>query len=114
MKHRKTDEALAKIRNLRRDSRSLILLAALLLLASAGWTRSQVNNHGGYELVWWTVDGGGNTFNAAGGYVLGGTIGQVDAGQPLANGGYLLVGGFWGGATGFYRIYLPLALKGQP
>jgi hypothetical protein len=54
----------------------------------------------GYDLSWWTVDGGGSTFSTGGGYALGGTIGQADAGELSAS-GYRLVGGFWGGvATG--------------
>jgi LPXTG-site transpeptidase (sortase) family protein len=49
---------------------------------------------GGYDLSWWTVDGGGATFSTGGTYRLGGTIGQPDAGEH--NGGdYTLYGGFW-------------------
>jgi hypothetical protein len=65
----------------------------------------------GYTLDWWTVDGGGATFSTGGGYSLGGTIGQPDAGS-LSGGSYQLNGGFWGGASINYNIYLPLVLKG--
>ena len=66
-----------------------------------------------YTLSWWTVDGGGGTFSTAGGYSLGGTAGQPDAGV-LSGGGYTLGGGFWkgGAAAALYRIYLPLVVRG--
>ena len=65
----------------------------------------------GYDLTWWTVDGGGVGAGLPGPYSLGGTIGQADA-ETLAGGGYTLVGGFWhgGGVSGQY-IYLPLVLR---
>jgi len=68
---------------------------------------------GGYELTWWTVDGGGQMYSVGGGYELGGTIGQPDAGV-LTGGGYTLGGGFWRGgeASGqFYYVFLPLVLR---
>lgn len=66
----------------------------------------------GYDLKWWSVDGGGYTFSTGGGYALGGTAGQPDAGE-LADGDYVLSGGFWrGGALGArYIIYLPLIVR---
>ena len=85
----------------------LLLLAASVALAQSG---------GGYDLSWSTVDGGGATFSTGGGYTLGGTIGQPDAGV-LAGGGYTLGGGFWrGGAVvgDTYRVYLPLGLRQAP
>ena len=63
----------------------------------------------GYELSWWTVDGGGGTFSAGGAYTLGGTFGQPDAGL-LTGGAYTLGGGFWGGGeltAPPSEIYLP-------
>jgi hypothetical protein len=66
----------------------------------------------GYDLSWWTVDGGGYTFSSGGGYTLGGTAGQPDAGV-LSGGGYVLGGGFWrGGALEVgYTIYLPVIMR---
>jgi hypothetical protein len=61
------------------------------------------------------VDGGGATFSTGGGYSLGGTAGQPDAGV-LTGGGYTLGGGFWKGGALFlpqHRIYLPLVLRGS-
>jgi hypothetical protein len=91
---------------------SLLLGAGVLLLSVSLVTLAQ----GGYELSWWTVDGGGHTYGAGGGYEIGGTIGQPDAGE-LAGGSYTLGGGFWrGGAVvgNTYRVYLPLVLRQAP
>ncbi len=64
----------------------------------------------GYDLSWYTIDGGGATFSTGGGYSLGGTIGQPDAGS-LSGGSYQLTGGFWSSVSINYNIYLPLVLK---
>lgn len=49
-------------------------------------------------LVRSTIDGGGASFVQAGSYILGGTIGQPDAGR-LSAGNYTLLGGFWSGGS---------------
>ncbi|MBI5863043.1 MAG: hypothetical protein HZB38_00750 [Planctomycetes bacterium] len=54
----------------------------------------------GYDLSWYTIDGGGETYSLGGGYELGGTIGQPDAGAAMTGGGYELSGGFWPGVSG--------------
>ena len=64
---------------------------------------------GGYDLGWSTVDGGGLMFSTGGGYTLGGTIGQPDAGS-LGGGGYTLNGGFWS-VPPWRGTYLPLVLR---
>jgi len=64
----------------------------------------------GYDLSWWTADGGGYTFSTGPGYSLGGTIGQPDAGV-LTGPGYTLSAGFWPGGAAAYRVYLPLVLR---
>ncbi|MCX7681983.1 MAG: hypothetical protein N2508_08500 [Anaerolineae bacterium] len=85
-------------------------LAVLLSLALAVGVGAQTG--GGYDLTWNTVDSGGYTWSEGGGYALGGTVGQPDAGVALTGGGYTLVGGFWGGAAeAQYRVYLPLVLR---
>ena len=87
------------------------LVAILLLLAGVALVQAQVG--GGYDLTWSTVDGGGDTYSTGGGYTLGGTAGQPDAGV-LSGSGYTLGGGFWKGGLptgGVYRIYLPLMLR---
>ena len=70
-------------------------IACLLLVAVTGIALAQTN---GYDLTWWTVDGGGGSATG-GSYTLSGTIGQPDAGN-LSNGDYTLTGGFWGGVSG--------------
>ena len=66
--------------------------------------------NGGYDLSWWTVDGGGVTFSTGGGYTLASTCGQADAGD-LSGGPYTLAGGFWRGAVPWYRITLLLVYR---
>jgi hypothetical protein len=82
------------------------MVLATLLLAAV------VAAQGGYDLSWWTVDGGGGRSASTGeGYRLEGTIGQPDAGR-LTGTGYNLDGGFWAGGGAFvYQVYLPLLLR---
>jgi hypothetical protein len=84
------------------------IVAALVLVISA--TTALAQSGGGYDLTWFTVDGGGGA-SAAGSYVLNGTLGQPDVGAP-SGGSYTLEGGYWGGQlyTGM-RVYLPLILR---
>jgi hypothetical protein len=98
--------SLAKVWNLRQAGKASLVLAALLLLASV------VLAQGGYDLSWFTVDGGGGS-SSGGLYMLSGTIGQPDTGPAFIGGGYTLVGGFWGGevAAPGRPVYLPLVLK---
>ena len=87
--------------------RFTLLVVLLLLLAPV----ARAQSGGGYDLTWNTVDGGGATWSEGGGYSLGGTVGQPDAGV-LSGGGYTLAGGFWpGGAAARYGVYLPLVLR---
>ncbi len=88
----------------------LPIFLVLLLLLSAAIGLAQEG--GGYDLGWWTVDGGGTALEG-GGISLLGTAGQPDAGPALSGGGYTLSGGFWPGAGAVeYRIYLPLVIRG--
>ncbi len=88
-----------------------LLFLCLLLLAGFVPVRAMAQSGGGYDLSWWTVDGGGYTFSSGGSYTLGGTVGQPDAGGMIG-GGYTLIGGFWEGTmTVQYLIYLPLVLR---
>lgn len=84
------------------------LVVCLMLLLAGGVAAQE-----GYDLSWWTVDGGGGMFSTGGNYSLGGTIGQPDAG-PLAGTGYILAGGFWSGGGQLYRVYLPLVMRSYP
>lgn len=91
--------------------RASLFLIPIALLLLANIVLAQTGD--GYDLTWSTVDGGGYTFSTGGGYTLGGTIGQADAGT-LGGGSYTLDGGFWGGGAmsgGEQRIYLPVVTK---
>jgi len=94
----------------------LLLLsdAALAHAQTGGGPSTPLGTGGtGYDLTWSTIDGGGYMFSTGGGYSLGGTVGQPDAGVfASAGGGYSLAGGFWGGAAVQYNIYLPVVIKG--
>ncbi len=85
--------------------RALLVLGLLLLVGSVVvWAA------GGYDLSWWTVDGGGGR-SSGGAYTLRGTVGQPDAGE-MTGGSFRLVGGFWGGAGGGgWGLYLPLVTR---
>src|SRR5262245_58150211 len=67
-----------------------ILTTSVLAIVSAGPPE--------FDLSWHTIDGGGATFSTGGGFELGGTIGQFDAGAPMTGGGFQLTGGFWAAA----------------
>ena len=88
-------------------------IAVLLIPYFIGYTNALAAT--GYEINWWTVDGGGGVSKSSGGqYNLKGTIGQHDAGPVLEDGTYSLYGCFW--VKGIldlveYIINLPLILK---
>ena len=65
----------------------------------------------GYDLSWSTVDNGGATSASSGGYELGGTIGQPDAGTLAGSNGCTLSGGFWALAPTAHRIFLPVVIR---
>jgi hypothetical protein len=96
--------------------RLMILIPIVLVLligittANAQRTNEPAAPHSGYSIDWYTIDGGGAMNSTGGSYSLGGTIGQPDAGS-LSGGSYTLNGGFWGGASINYTVYLPLVLK---
>ena len=93
-------------------------LAICLVILVAGAVVAQQDGdaaRSGYDLAWWTVDGGGG--NAATGpvYSLQGTAGQPDA-AVLSGPGYRLAGGFWlegvvAPAPDIYRTYLPNVVR---
>jgi hypothetical protein len=71
-----------------------VAAAVALAIASAGSAEAQ-----GLEAGTSTIDGGGASFVSAGSFILGGTIGQPDAGS-LTAGQFNLLGGFWTGGAG--------------
>mgnify|MGYP001079096549 CR=1 FL=1 len=86
---------------------ALLLVTGLSLVASTVLAQSG----SGYELSWWTVDGGGREMSG-GEYTLAGTVGQPDA-NTLTAGRYTLAGGFWGGGAVamVHDVYLPLVIR---
>ncbi|MGD2179140.1 MAG: hypothetical protein PVG71_15115, partial [Anaerolineae bacterium] len=70
------------------------LLALVIGLLLAGVVLAQTGN--GFDLTWWTVDGGGATVDG-GGYTLTGTAGQPEHGAALTGGTFTLLSGFWPG-----------------
>lgn len=89
---------------------TFIFLLLALVASLAISTALAQSEDTGYNLFWWTVDGGGTTSNTGNGYSLGGTAGQPDA-SVWAGDGYTLTGGFWGKTTVEYRVFLPLVLR---
>ena len=66
---------------------ALTLVALSLVVVSVLHAQS-------YSINWFKVAGGGGT-STGGTYQVSGTIGQHDAGGPMTNGQYSLIGGFW-------------------
>ncbi|MBN1582420.1 MAG: hypothetical protein JXA89_17060 [Anaerolineae bacterium] len=66
-----------------------------------------------YDLLWWTVDGGGGTSHRDR-YAVSGTAGQPDAGM-MSGGTFIVSGGFWGTEGALqgirYPVYLPVVLN---
>ena len=85
---------------------AILLIVALVLLAPVVMALAIDS----YDLSWWTADSGGGNDITVGGYTLGGSAGQPDAGV-LMGGGYSLTGGFWSATQTGYKVYLPLALR---
>lgn len=83
-----------------------VVLVALLLGLWTGVAAAQMG--GSFNLTWNTIDGGGATFSSGGGYELGGTIGQADAGA-MSGGVYALQGGFW--SPPGYLVHTPILRK---
>ena len=75
------------------------LPAVLVIVAVVTSVWALARGGGDYDVSWYTVDAGGGTFSTGGGYELGATIGQSDAGPVMSGGDYTLRGGFWPGAA---------------
>ncbi len=93
-----------------RRRRIVILFTLLTLLLVGGVALAQIGD--GYDLTWWTVDGGGDTVSG-GAYTLMGTAGQPEPGPVVTGGDYALFSGFWPGGgisppSLGNHIYLPL------
>jgi hypothetical protein len=98
---------------------SVAVLFCLVVATGPSLAPARAGAGAGYDLSWWTVDGGGSAMAGGAGsgtYTLTGTSGQPDAGI-LAQSPYLLAGGFWGRGElteARHHVYLPLVLRAQP
>lgn len=81
-------------KGLRAGGLTVFLLAAILVVGGLAFAQGT-----GYDLSWWTVDGGGGAVSS-GGYAISGTAGQPDAAAALSGGGYTVYSGFWAGREG--------------
>jgi hypothetical protein len=70
-----------------KPGKKLILYSLLSMLCLAAKAQS-------YSINWYKIAGGGGT-SSNGIYSVIGTIGQLDASQPMSGGNYTLTGGFW-------------------
>ena len=75
----------------------VLMVAAMLPRGALGQGERDKAETVGYQLLWYTIDGGGATFSSGAGYELSGTIGQPDAGEPMTGDDFELTGGFWFG-----------------
>ena len=57
-----------------------LAVVAVCVALVAGRQTASAQTGGGYDLAWNSIDGGGATFSTGGGYSLGATVGQADAG----------------------------------
>lgn len=89
---------------------NLSALVLVVLALSLGISGAQTRADGGYNLSWFTVDGGGGIISG-GESALSGTIGQYDAGDRMSGGDYSLEGGFWSGRTSIYPTFIPLVTR---
>ncbi|MBN2257201.1 MAG: hypothetical protein JW704_05185 [Anaerolineaceae bacterium] len=83
------------------------MLAVALLITSLAFSAVWAAN--GYEVSWYTIDGGGGS-SSGGNYLVMGSIGQPDAGSQSGS-GHGLTGGFWSWLEGLLYNYLPLIKK---
>lgn len=92
----------------RKSIRLAILIVGFLLLLIAVPVLAQT----GYDLGWYSVDGGG-AFSQSGVYSLTGSAGQPDAGL-LTGGDFTLAGGFFGGGAvpaSEMSMFLPMIVR---
>ena len=74
-----------------RLNRARLALSALVLPLCTQAASAQ-----SFEVLWYTIDGGGGS-SSGGPFTVNGTIGQPDASEPLTGGAFTLRPGFWPG-----------------
>jgi len=93
-----------------------LALGALALLLVSG---ALAQSGGSFDLLRWTVAGGGAISSGGGSYVLGSTVGQAGAGT-VNGGSYTIYAGFWKpGAVikappSKLPVYVPVVLQSPP
>jgi hypothetical protein len=84
----------------------MVLLCALVLVGNALGMRSET-----YWLDWFTpLTGGGGGPTASANYAANFTVGQTASGGANSV-NYAIGVGYWFGAAGQYKIYLPLVMR---
>ncbi len=77
-------------------TKSTIAIASMSgLLAVCGGAAFAGPSGGSFEIVSYTIDGGGIIDSSGGAFSLSGTVGQPDAGGTMTGGSFELTGGFW-------------------
>lgn len=99
--------------NARMQTRNLRIVAAALLVAMGFVQTASAQPAPQFDLDWFSIDGGGAMFSESRNFQLGGTIGQHDAVQLAAGGGFELVGGFWAVALVGQSVPCPGDLNGD-
>jgi uncharacterized repeat protein (TIGR01451 family) len=84
-------------------------LGALALAVSA----VSASAHAATEVRWFSVDGGGTSRAEGGGFAIGATIGQPDAGGVVAS-PFSVGSGFWGAALSATGAELRLSVRDRP
>ncbi len=94
--------------------RKRVLISAVAAAAVAVGT-ALAQTGGGFDLSWFSVDGGGGASSGSG-YTLTGSIGQPDASSGLSGGGFTLTSGFLAAALPAQATTTPTAtpLPGTP
>jgi len=92
---------------MRRRVTVLLALTAILLLAGSALAMSSTN----YRLDWFTpMTGGGGAPASSASYAVNFTVGQTAIGVASSS-SYRACLGYWCGAVGQWRVYLPLVLR---
>jgi hypothetical protein len=89
---------------------TIFLMLVLLLFLVVAFAFQQ-----GYEINWWSVDGGAGT-STGDGFSVSGIIGQPDAGPAMSSDTYTVTGGYWHAGLdpvihGDQLVFLPLLMR---
>jgi hypothetical protein len=76
-------------------TQTLSMMLGVLAMMMFSTDPAAAQSGGPFEIVSYTIDGGGVTSTTGGVFELGGTIGQPDASDTMSGGDFELTGGFW-------------------